>query len=97
MEIGILLKWENWVIHLTEHGRLISILNFTLLIDRNIVGNNFNVDVSAYFNSNVAFLFYLNEYDTYQRNRIAPQTINVSISDGAKYNINTNNTTTKRI
>lgn len=68
-------------------------IEFTLLIDRNIVGDNFNVDISAYFNSNVAFLFYLNEYDTYQRNRIAPQTINVSISDGAKYNINTNNTT----
>lgn len=67
-------------------------IDLTMLIDRNTVNDRFTVDVSSYFNSNIAYLFYLNEYDTYLNNRIAPQTINISITGGSKYSIYTNNT-----
>lgn len=78
-----------------QGGRVWSIdinAKLTLFIDRSEVGDNFTIDISAYFNNLIVYYFYLNEVDTYLNNRIVPQTISVELLDGAKFNISTNNT-----
>lgn len=76
-------------------GRVWSIdinAKLSLFIDRSEVGNDFTIDVSTYFNNLIVYYFYLNEEDTYLNNRIVPQTIDIEVLEGGKFNISTNNT-----
>lgn len=78
-----------------QGGRVWSIdinVKLTLFIDRSTAGDNFTIDISAYFNNLIVYYFCLNEVDTYLNNIIAPQTISVKLLDGVEFNISTNNT-----
>lgn len=65
-------------------------VNFEFLIDREQVGESFNIEVTSYFNDLIVYYFYLNEYDTYLRNRIVPQTMSVDMLGGTIYDVSTN-------